>query len=44
MNGMPSQVKHGKLLQYVDDTVLTCAGTSTEEVHRCLIKDLQSLS
>jgi len=33
MNDMPSQVKHGKLLQYADDTALICLGTSTEEVH-----------
>ena len=32
---------YGKLLQYVDDTAL---GTSTEEVHRSLTEDLQSLS
>jgi len=43
-NDMPSQVKHGKLLQYADYTALICSGTSTEEVHRCLSADLQSLS
>ena len=33
MNDMSSQVKHGDLLQYADDTALICSGTSTEEVH-----------
>jgi len=43
MNGMPSQVKHGKLLQYADDTALICSGTSVDDVHKCLTEDLQSL-
>ena len=36
MNEMPSQVSHGKLLQYSDDTTLICSGTDFAEVHRCL--------
>ena len=46
MNEMPSQVSHGKLLQYADDTALDliCSGTDFAEVHRCLTEDLQSLS
>ena len=44
MNDMPSQFKHGKLLQYADDTALICSGASTEIVHQCLTEDLKSLS
>ena len=35
MNEMPSQVSHGKLLQYADDTALICSGTDFAEIHRC---------
>ena len=44
VNDMPSQVSHGKLLQYADDTALICSGTDFAEVHRCLTEDLHSLS
>ena len=41
---MPSQVSHGKLLQYADDTALICSGTDFAEVHRCITEDLHPLS
>ena len=44
MNEMPSQVSHGRLLQYADDTALICSGIDLAEVHRGLTEDLQSLS
>ena len=44
VNEMPSQVCHGKLLQYADDTALICLGTDFAKVHQCLTEDLQSLS
>lgn len=33
INEMPSQVSHGKLLQYADDTAMICLGTDFGEVH-----------
>ena len=44
MNEMPSQVRHGRLLQYADDTALICSGADFAEVHHGLTEDLQSLS
>ena len=41
---MPSQVSHGRLLQYADDTALICSGIDLAEVHCGLTEDLQSLS
>ena len=41
---MPSQVSHGRLLQYADDTALICSGIDFAKAHRCLTEDLQSLS
>ena len=44
VNEMPSQVSHGRLLQYADDTALICSGIDFAEAHRRLTEDSQSLS
>ena len=41
---MPSQVRHGCLLQFADDTCLICAGNSPGVVARLLQDDLSVLS
>ena len=43
INEMSSQVIHGKLLQYADDTALICTGPSLEIVRECLSQDLSHL-
>ena len=40
VNGMPSQVQHGCLLQFADDTCLIRAGNSPGVVARLLLDDL----
>ena len=40
VNEMPSQVRHGCLLQFADDTCLICAGNSPGDVARLLQDDL----
>ena len=44
VNEMPSQVRHGCLLQFADDTCLICAGNSPGVVARLLQDDLSVLS
>ena len=44
VNEMPSQVQHGCLLQFADDTCLICAGNSPGIVARMLQDDLCVLS
>ena len=44
VNEMPSQVRHGCLLQFADDTCLICAGNSPGVVARPLQDDLSVLS
>ena len=44
VNDMPSQIKHGQLLQYADDTALLCSGANSGEVHRLLSEDLLCLT
>ena len=45
VNNMPSQVKHGWLLQYADDTALLCSGANPRDVvHRMLSEDLLCLT
>ena len=41
---MPSQIKHGRLLQYADDTVLLCSGANPRDVHWLLSEDLFCLT
>ena len=48
VNDMPSQVKHGRLLQYTDaradDTALLCSDASARDVHQMLSEDLLCLT
>ena len=41
---MPLQVKNGDLVQFADDTCITCSGRTHEEVSEMLCNDLCSLS
>ena len=41
---MPSQIKHGRLLQYTDDTALLCSGATPGDVHWLLSEDLLCLT
>ena len=43
MNEIPSQLSHGRLLQYAYDTALICSGTDFGEVHQCLTECANSL-
>ena len=40
VNGMSSQIIHGRLLQYANDTALICTGPSLDKVHEYLSQDL----
>jgi len=44
VNDMPSQVSHGCLLQFADDTCLICSGDSADAVAQMLQEDLRVLS
>ena len=44
VNDMPSQIKHGWLLQYADDTALLCLGATPGDVHWLLSEDLLRLT
>ena len=44
VNDMPSQIKHGQLLQYADDTALLRSGATPGDVHRLLSEDLLCFS
>ena len=45
VNDMPSQIiKHGRLLQYADDTALLCLDATPGDVHRLLSEDLLCLT
>ena len=41
---MLSQMKNGRLLQYVDDTALICSAASPEVTHQLLSEDLLRLT
>ena len=43
VNDMPDQVQHGVLLQFANDTCLTCCGKSYEETSVLLTEDLTLL-
>ena len=44
VNDMPSQIKHGKLLQYADNTALICSGSNQDIAHQHLSEDLKQLA
>ena len=44
VNDMPSQIRHGKLLQYADDTALICSGINQDIAHQHLSEDLEQLA
>ena len=41
---MLSQIKHGQLLQYADDSARLCSSANPRDVHRLLSEDLLCLS
>ena len=43
MNQVTHHIKHGKLIQYADDTVLICSGSHCQDVYQQLSEDLHLL-